>query len=206
MINVFFIGALTAIAIRHAYAHFRPAHHEEEKPVHHPAPTAHLPPAVRDQLLRSAQANFQAVLDKSAAQLQHDLTSTTVQLNKQLEKLGTKIVDDEIGRYHTSLEQLRVQAETTIGGAQTEIATHQADLKTKLAEQQTKLEAELAEKMAAEQQRLIQQIDTKLADAVASFLMETLQHNVDLGAQSAYLTAMLDEHKDELTKGIKNEI
>jgi hypothetical protein len=49
-------------------------------------------------------------------------------------------------------------------------------------------------------------MDTKLADAVTSFLMETLQHNVDLGAQSAYLTAMLDEHKDELVKGVKHEI
>jgi Na+/phosphate symporter len=206
MVNVFLIGAFTAVAIRHAYAHFRPAHHDEEKPVHHPAPTAHLPPAVREQLLRAAQTNFQTVLERSAAQLQHDLQSTTIQLNKQLEKIGTKIIDDETERYHTSLTQLRNNAETTITSAQSEVAQHQAELMAKLAEQQIKLEAELAEKMASEQQRLIQQMDTKLADAVASFLTETLQHNVDLGAQSAYLTAMLDEHKDELVNGVKNEI
>jgi hypothetical protein len=44
-----------------------------------------------------------------------------------------------------------------------------------------------------------------LADAVASFLIETMQHNVDLGAQSTYLTTMLEEHKTELTKGIIDE-
>ena len=205
MVNIFLIGAFTAIAIRHAYAHFRPTHHEEEKPLHRPTPTAHLPPAVREQLLRSAQANFQHVLEHSAAQLQHDLQTTTVQLNKQLEKIGAKIISDETARYQSSLTQLRDTAETTISDAQSEVTKHQAELMTKLAEQQTKLEAELNAKMVAEEQRLLDQMDTKLADAVASFLVETLQHNVDLGTQSAYLTAMLDEHKDELVKGVKYE-
>jgi hypothetical protein len=206
LINVFLIGALTAVAIRHAYAHFRPTQHEEPKPVHRPAPTAHLPPAVREQLLKAAQANFQKVLATSAEQLQHDLRATTVQLNKQLERIGTKIINDEATRYHTTLTQLRSNAETTITSAQSEVTKHQAELLATLAEQQVKLEAELTQKMVAEEQRLLQQMDTKLADAVASFLTETLQHNVDLGAQSAYLTAMLDEHKDELVHGVKNEI
>lgn len=205
LVNVFLIGALTAVAIRHAYAHFRPAHHEEEKPHHITPPTAHLPPAVRDQLLHTAKANFQVVLERSADQLQHSLDSTTVQLNKQLEKLGTKIIEDETERYHTTLDLLRKQAETAINGAQSEITQHQTDLQAKLVEHQAKVEAELTAKMTAEHQQLMQQIDTKLADAVTSFLFETLQHNVDLGAQSSYLTAMLEEHKDELTKGVKNE-
>lgn len=204
LLNVFLIGALTAVAIRHAYAHFRPTHHEREKP-HKPAPNTHLPPAVREQLLHAAKANFQVVLEKSATQLQRDLDSTATQLNKQLEKLGTKIIDDETERYHTTLNMLREQAETTINGAQANVTQHQADIQAQLAEHQAKLEAELNEKMVAEHERLVQQLDTKLADAVSSFLVETLQHNVDLGAQSSYLTAMLEEHKDELTKGIKNE-
>lgn len=204
LLNVFLIGALTAVAIRHAYAHFRPPHHEEEKP-HKPAPNTHLPPAVREQLLHAAKANFQVVLEKSANQLQRDLDSTAAQLNKQLEKLGSKIIDDETERYRTTLQLLRDQAEATINGAQADVTQHQTDIQAQLAEHQAKLEAELNAKMTAEHDRLVQQLDTKLADAVSSFLVETLQHNVDLGAQSTYLTAMLEEHKDELTKGIKNE-
>lgn len=204
LVNVFLIGALTAVAIRHAYAHFRPAHHEEEKP-HRTPPTAHLPPAIREQLLHAAKANFQVVLERSANQLQHSLDSTSTQLNKQLEKLGTKIIEDETERYRTTLDLLREQAETAINGAQSEISQHQTDLQAKLVEHQAKVEAELTAKMTAEHEQLLQQIDTKLADAVTSFLFETLQHNVDLGAQSSYLTAMLEEHKDELTKGVKNE-
>lgn len=205
LINVFLIGALTAIAIRHTYAHFRPTQHEPEKPHHPPVQTAHLPPAVREKLLEAAQHNFQTVLDRSAHDLEHDLQATTIQLNKQLERIGNQILSNEMGRYQASLDQLRKQAEATISGAQEEVAKHQAELRVKIDERQAQLEAELTEKMAVEQQRLVQQMDTKLGDAVASFLTETLQHNVDLGAQSAYLTAMLEEHKAELTKGVGHE-
>lgn len=207
LVNVFLIGALTAVAIRHAYAHFRPTHHEEEKTVRHrPAPTAHLPPAVREQLLRAAQANFQVVLERSATQLEHDLQTTASQLTKQLDTLGAKIIENETARYQTTLEQLRTQAEHTLTSAQSDIVTHQAALVAQLSERQAALENELAQSISLKQEQLVQQMDTKLADAVTSFLMETLQHNVDLGAQSAYLTAMLDEHKDELVKGVKHEI
>jgi hypothetical protein len=41
-----------------------------------------------------------------------------------------------------------------------------------------------------------------LGDAVASFLIDTLQHEVDLGAQTNYLIKTLDEHKDELKKEV----
>lgn len=204
LVNVFIIGVLLTIAVRHARAHFRPSEHDHEP--HHPAAQpVHLPPAVRERLLEAAEHKFQVVLDKSAEQLDHNLQATAVQLNKQLEKLGATIINDEMKRYREGLDELRARTEISIGSAQTEIAQHQDDLKAKLAERQAELEAKLTEDMAAERQRLVQEMDTKLADAVASFLVETLQHNVDLGAQSAYLTSMLEEHKAELAKGVSDE-
>lgn len=204
LINVFAIGALTALAIQHAYAHFKPHIHDAEKapPAHHPV---QLPPAVKARLLTSAEHSFQAVLDRSATQLERNLQTTAGQLNTQLEKLGGEIIRDEMRRYREAIDELRARTEISIGSAQTEIAQHQDDLKARLAERQAELEAKLTDDMTAEKQRLMQQIDTKLADAVASFLLETLQHNVDLGAQSAYLTAMLDEHKTALVKGLNDE-
>mgnify|MGYP003296595883 CR=1 FL=1 len=74
-----------------------------------------------------------------------------------------------------------------------------------MAEQQDSLIAKMKEDVAAEKARLIAQIDTKLADATVSFLLETLQHNVDLGAQTAYLTGVLEEHKDEFKKEVSDE-
>jgi hypothetical protein len=196
IINVFIMGILVAVAARHAYAHFRPAPTEPDKP--HPArPTyqaVHLSPEIKERLLKSAQANFQAVLNHTATELQRDLKSTATHLNIQLKKIGTDVVNNETKRYQLMLEDLRLQAETAIRSSQSKIGGHEAELKAKL-----------DEKMAAEEQRLLQQIDTKLGDAVASFLLETLQHNVDLGAQSAYLTATLDQHKADFTREVGHE-
>lgn len=203
-VNVFLIGALVAIAVQHAYAHFRP-HTDEHEKAHPSAQPVHLPPATRERLLQAAEGKFQTVLDRSADQLDHNLQVTAVELNKQLEKLGTEIINDEMKRYREALDELRARTEISIGSAQTEIAQHQDDLKAKLAEHKTELEAQMQQEITAEKERLIKDMDTKLGDAVASFLLETMQHNVDLGAQTAYLTAMLDEHKAELTKGVTDE-
>ena len=64
-----------------------------------------------------------------------------------------------------------------------------------------KMQAELE----AQKAQLIAQIDTKLADSVVAFLVETLQHDVDLGAQTQYLTKMLDEHKADFSGKVKDE-
>jgi len=204
LINVFIIGAFTTIALQHAIAHFRPKKRVVEKPHPH-ASVINLPPEIKEQLLHKSQENFQAVLDHTAVELQNDLSNTAIRLNEKLDKLGNKIIDDEMERYHANLDQLRKQAEDTISIAQNDINEHQTDLKTKLTNRQAELEAEMIEKVKAEQQLLVQNMETKLGDAIASFLSETLQHNVDLGAQSAYLTSMLEEHKAEIIKGLSNE-
>lgn len=193
LFDVFLMGAIAATAIRHAYAHFRP-HDEEPKKGHTPTQNGHLPPSVREHLLEEAQANFESVLNRSATELQKDLASTAAEIKKQVEKLGNEATDKELDHYKATIADLQKQTEDDIGAVDKELAESQAELKAKLAEE-----------MAAEKQRLIQQIDTKLADAMASFLTETLQHDVDLGAQSAYLIAMLEEHKADFAKEVGDE-
>lgn len=193
LVDVFLMGALAATALRHAYAHFRPAAHEPEK-LHSPAADGHLPAAVKERLLQASEAQFQAVLEHSASQLQTDLKTVVAQINKNIGQLSTEIVGGELEKYRTELVQLRKQAEADMGGIRTEVAAHRDELKAKLAQE-----------MAAEKQQLLQQIDTKLADAVGSFLVETLQHNIDLGAQAAYLTSVLEEHKADFSKELADE-
>lgn len=193
-VNVFIMGVLAALAWRHAYAHFRPEKHEPEK--HHAPPPqqsheVHLSPEVRERLRHTAEANFKAALDTSATKLHHELDDTSADLNKLVEHMGTEIIGNELERYRKELSEMRQKADADVAGIRAEIAKHEEELKAKMNEE-----------IEAEKQRLIQQIDTKLADAVASFLIETLQHDVDLGAQSAYLNSMLEEHKAEFTKEI----
>ncbi len=200
-INIFIIGALTTVALQHAYAHFRPRPKAERRA----QPVPGLSPAVRKQILEAAQADFQAVLEKSAVELQRELHGTAVSLNQRLAKTGAEVVSYEMERYRTQLADLSKQTEVAIGGAEKEVVEHRAELTAMMAKKQAELEVKLTEDMAVEKQRLIQQMDTKLADAVASFLTETLQHNIDLGAQSQYLISMLDEHKAELSRGVTDE-
>lgn len=282
IINVFLIGVVTTIAVRHAYVHFRPHAHESDRPSRSLKKAFHLPAVVKERLIKASEAQFQAALDRAAEGLAHDLKVTATKLDDHLARLGTEVVGDELKRYHEGLEQLRRQNEAIIFSAQTEMAAHQADLKTKLAQhmaeletkigqREAEIEAKVAEDVAAERQRLNQeitterqklnqevaterqklnqevtdtrqklsqeitserqnlanevaatkqklsdevtaerqrlttQINTKLSDAVASFLTETLQHKVDLGAQSEYLVTMLEDHKGELLKEVTDE-
>lgn len=194
LLDVFLIGVLTSTAIRHAYAHFRPHEPEPVKPRRVVMQNGHLPPAVRERMLEAAEANFQSVLNRSAAELKKDLESTAAQIKKHVEKLSTEATGKELEYYKTTIAELQQQTADDLGNANKELAESRAELKAKLAEE-----------IAAEKQHLIQQIDTKLADAVASFLMETLQHNVDLGAQSAYLTTMLEKHKADIIKELADD-
>ncbi|MDN5275398.1 MAG: hypothetical protein JWN33_47 [Candidatus Saccharibacteria bacterium] len=216
LINVFLIGVVATIAIQHAIAHFRP-HHDAE-PVHKAVPeTVRLTREVRKQLIEKSQAEFQAVLDKAAAEFSGDLASTRLQLQEHLSKGSSAAIDAEVKQYQAKLQALTQQLDTTLAHAQTTIVSQQTDTSAELTKQRAALEAEavakrsemqkqLTDEMAAEKQRLLDQLDTKLADAVVSFLTETLQHNVDLGAQAGYLTAMLEEHKDELKRGVSGEV
>jgi len=197
LVDVFFIGMLAVVVIQHARAHFRPAK-QKPKPAEllhtQPISSDPLPAAVKEHLLQASRAQFEAAVSTSATQLHRNLDATAVQINRLVGQLGAKIIGDELQRYQNELSELRKQAETDMGEIRNEIVTHEAELKAKLAQE-----------IEAEKQRLIQQIDTRLADAVASFLLETLQHNIDLGAQSAYLASMLEEHKADFVKEIRSE-
>lgn len=205
LINVFIIGGLVAIAARHAYAHFHPHPLEIAEKIHRQSPEAHLTQAMKEHLVEISEKHFQTVLNRSVVELQHSLKSTSARLDKQLNRLGADIITDEMKRYHNDLEQLRKQAEYVISNAQKDITLHNTDLKAQLEKRQVELQAKQDEDIKIVKQRMIQDLDTKLSDAIASFLTETLQHNVDLGAQNAYLTDMLEVHKAEIIKGIIDE-
>ena len=200
LLNVFLIGVASVIAFRHAYAHFRPQKHDAEHRPHQPV--VRLPPAVREQMLADAQLRFQKILDDAAGQLQLDLSKTTVVLNKELSTLGVEIINDEMQRYRESLNQLQMHTEEAIENTRSEFLKHNEDLQKTMAEQQQTALARMNEEITAEKARILAQIDTKLADAAASFLIETMGHDVDLGAQTPYLTKMIEEHKEEF----KNEV
>jgi hypothetical protein len=189
------MGAITVIAAQHAYAHFHSDKSEPEDRQPSPAAshvaTAQLSPATRERLVQESRTQFETVLKHAAADLQTDLGISTDQINNLVKHLATEIVSAEMEHYRLRLSQLHEQADADMNGIRTEVTKHEADLKAKLADE-----------IASEKQTLIKQIDAKLADAVGSFLVETLRHNIDLGNQETYLVQMLEEHKADFVKEV----
>ncbi len=204
LLNVFLIGVVATIAVRHAYAHFRPQPQSKLRLLATP-PQIHLPATVRQRILEEAEEHFMSQLNQSVAELQRDLKATSTTLNQQLQQLGSEVAISERGRYYNTLEDLRKRTEAALSAAQNEIDSHQAELKTKMSETLATEQQRQIQELVVEKERLIKQIDTKLSDAVGSFLTETLQHNVDLGAQTAYLTAILEEHKADFKREVQGE-
>jgi len=200
LINVFAAGILLPIGVRHALAHFRKDSHKEKS-----ENNVEISPEIKAEMNLVAKDRFQKTIDHSAKQLEHSLDQTSIKLSSQLDKLGTDIVENEMKRYRVSVEALQVQTENNLTNASSEIAKHQAELKSKIDDHQKEIEAKITAELEEEKQMLISQIDTKISDAVTSFLVETLQHNVDIGAQTEYIMQMLEEHKAELKKEISDE-
>lgn len=190
-LQVFIIGALAVVAFRHGRAHYRPDRQIDLAAL---PPPPELPPEVKRRLMEASEAQFQLVLKHTAEQLNSDLRGSSVQINHLVNNLAAEIVSGELEHYRIELGRLRNQASTQMGAIRAEVDKHKAAI-----------EAKMDQEVAAERQRLIQQIDTKLGDAVASFLTETLQHNVDLGGQTAYLVGLLEEHKADFIKEVKED-
>ncbi len=192
LVNVFLIGVGAAIGTRHLYAHYRPQPEVKKAPT--PEQTVRLSAQTREQLIKEAEDTYRATLTKTTTTLVKDLEQTATALNLDLQKVGTKIIDEQLLNFKQTLEKIHTETQVATKSATDDIVTTQAEAKLKM---ETEIQAEKT--------RLLEQIDTKLADSVVAFLIETLQHDVDLGAQTKYLTKMLEEHKADFSGRINNE-
>ena len=195
MFDVFIMGVLATTGVRHIIGHFNDKKEGNKTPVAKQGQNAYLPPTLRQQLLDDARTNFKTILDTSAEELKHSLGDTTIDIENQIEKMANETVQKELEHYQQRLNEMQRNTEDKIS------ATNKA-----LVDQQVEIRAKMQAEVDAEKTKLIAKIDTDLAEAVQSFLLETLQHNIDLGSQTAYLVAKLDEHKKEIIKGLRHEI
>lgn len=215
IINVFILGAALALAIEHLWLHFHP--HDFNVDPSDPNGGVHLPMIVKERLLRVAETDYEEVLNRSVSDFKSDLRATTSKINDELTQISGDILGEEMDRYKTTLNELRSKAEQTRSQAQTDVERHQAELEALIIERQKLLETKFMERHAALEKQAeaeiiaaknayIKRIDTKLADAVTSFLATTLQYNADLGSQEPYLLSELEKHKNELVKEVTSEV
>jgi uncharacterized protein YjbJ (UPF0337 family) len=182
-VDVFAIGVIATIAFGHGLEHFTTENGDDSKP--------HLSAEVKARMLHNSEEQYKKVLEHSVGILQHDLEHSAEQINGLVTRFAGVIVGDEMEKYRAELAKLHTQATADMGNIKQEISGHQAELESKAAAE-----------IDLEKQKLIKQIDTKLGDAVASFLVEALQHNVDLGNQGEYLVSLLEQHKNDLKQEV----
>jgi hypothetical protein len=199
VLNALIIGVVATIATQHAFAHYRP--HEEKKPEVQSLPK--MLPDMKKKLLDEAEEKFRQQITSATNGLQKDIEKTTAELSTHVTKIGGDIISTEMQRYRDSIEALRRQTDQIIKQAQKGVSEHQADLGTRIDELRSELEKKVKADLETEKEHMVAQIDTKLTDAVTSFLNETLQHNVDLGSQTDYIIGMLEEHKDTIAEEIR---
>ena len=204
VVNALLIGVVATLAVQYGLAHRRSTKQPKASQQNVPVPAA-----VRERIAKQAEENFQGIVNRSALQLQRDLGATGTQLNKLLEKFGSEVLDDEMRLFRDNVADIRATTQGALSGAQDQIAvqqkaileslaTRQADLDAKLSQRQTELEADLEQSCATQKVALVTRLTDKMNDAVLAFLLETLGHEVDLGAQADYLVATLEANKAEL--------
>jgi hypothetical protein len=142
-------------------------------------------------MISIAENRFHDMVKRTTEDMEHDLKETTVKLNNVIDKLGSDMARDEMNRYKEVLEELRTQATVGLSSMSRDVTQHKQSLKVEL--------DALAE---MEKRQISQDMDARLADIVASFLIETMQHNIDLGAQGPYLKETLEAHKQELIDAV----
>ncbi len=150
-----------------------------------------------EQELIARQAELQTELNERQAELEARLAKHHAELRTGFNERQEKI-EAELVRHQTELESALKEREVSLAKIQTE-------LDTSLASRRQELEAKLTEEMAKKRAFLTSQLEEKLSDAVSSFLLEAMQHSIDLGAQATYLTTLLEEHKAELIGGVKQD-
>lgn len=203
--NAFLLGIVVTLAVQYGLAHRR----SQRPSAKAAAQNNPVPAAVRERIAKQAEENFQGIVNRSSLQLQHDLGATGSQLGKLLEKFGSEVLDDEMRLFRENVANIRATTQSSLAGAQDQISEQQnailkslterqADIDAKLAVRQSELEAQLEQSFAAEKDAAVQRMNEKMNDAVLAFLLETLGHEVDLGAQADYLVATLEANKADL--------
>ncbi len=147
------------------------------------------------ELEAKLKASYEAEIAKSTQVFAVDLQGTSTRLSEQVSRLTTQVIEEELGAYQSTLEELRKVAAGTMDQIRSSVESQRLELRTSM-------EADIA----TERERLIAKFEAKMGDIVASYIAESLGGGIDLGSQMNYIVASLEAHKDDIRKDLTNGI
>lgn len=161
--------------------------------------------------LAERQAEMDAKLAERQAELEATLAARTTELEAEFKQRQAEYskkqqdIEAQLAQHQAELTAALKERELKLEQHQDELDNELIESQKKHAEKQAQLEEKLEQEMAAKREALTKQLETKVGDTIAAFLTETLGHNVDLGAQTTYLTSVLEENKEELIRSIRDD-
>lgn len=135
--------------------------------------------------------SMDGAVGKAAEELGAALTATIAGLTTKTEDMAKIAFAQEFEKYQTALEALR---EETI--------KEFADLQKQLDERRDQLMAGLELDVQKDREERMEAFNARINDVVSSYLVETLDKGVDLGAQAGYIVRMLESHKEDIKKDV----
>lgn len=151
-----------------------------------------------DEVLATHQEELQKKLSERTSELERSFQQLYSDYKKKQATLESELAEKE-----TSLMSNLKQREALLASHQVELEQQLVGRQQAFAARQTELEQQLDTEMARRRADYQAAIDTKLSDAVISFLSQTLGRQVDLGAQTPYLIQQLEAHKAELKQELE---
>ncbi len=193
LMNMLIIGLLAVNLV--AIIFFSTRRDKSAHPLDVPPPTspAQLPSDQLAKLQQDTQAAFKFAVNDAAQQFHNDLSVTSKSLNQLTLKLTTSVVERELEEYRQGLAAARAQALGSL-----------AEMQRAVVEKQKALETDLDAEVVKRREYLIAQLDAKLGQAVAAYLVESLGQGADLGAQKTFLLENLERNKAALKKDLSN--
>jgi flagellar basal body-associated protein FliL len=151
--------------------------------------------AAVDKLQQELEAAYRQQIQDTTAKFAQDLSGTSAKLSEQVERLTTEVITTELEQYQAAMDQVRGIA-----------AKAAEQIQAAMAQQQAGLQKAVEEAVAAERDRRLAMIDSRLSQIISSYLVESLGSGVDLGAQADYIIQSLEQRKDEIKKDLASGV
>lgn len=145
----------------------------------------------RASIKQGIEAQLEKVVKKSTKELHSSLASATDDISIKTNDMIAGLIGKEVAAYKNDLENIRSQMLGEAKKLQSNIVAQEKQLKSDL-------------KIAIEHDRQVQLdvLDRRLSDIVSSYIIESLDQNVDLGSQMKYIIDSLEANKNEIKKDI----
>lgn len=142
-------------------------------------------------ITREARESMQVVVTEATRELETALSATIAGLATKTEDMATITLAQEFEKYQTSLSALRDQTIKEFGDLQAQLDKRRDEL---VEDMEVRMQKERSERMDA--------FNERINDVVSSYLVESLDKGVDLGAQAGYVVRMLETHKEDIKKDV----